>query len=818
VGQQQEAAPARLAQPGPQEVAPVAAGAVERDHQRPLSRALVALRHIEGEAAALCAGRRLLGPPGRLEQTYRDPRRGLGIEAIEVSVEGGLHEVAAERREGAAQGVEGALRLAVAAQRLERAQERALRRRRLEEGGERLLGELGRLAQPFVDLGEPLGRPFGPEGAQRLAQALGGRGQDPSEPGEPGRMQASRRALEPVERGEARAPQPCDGASPGLPRLRHARVIDSPEDLRWRLWMGSARLPLRWEDPGCGSGSQHGSAQHDASARFPLPTRPGSVAGFSVRRPRGRGRSSLAPSPRPLPDDPALARKLALVALRTESAVALGDAEGCVEWVNAAFERITGYRAEEIRGKRFDLLGGLDPGTSTLDFVLTRFQRGESSRLEVPARSKDGSSLWLAVEVQPLGDPPGSQGFIAVATDVTERRRAAEALAESEERYRQLVELSPDPIGVHCGGRWVFLNAVAARLLGAERPEELLGRAVLDSVHPDSRPAVEERIERVLRTGEPVPPALVRVLRVDGSTASVEITGARVTHAGEPAVQLVARDLSSRRRAESERLASVAREEESRRGEALATLARGLARELEGVVGTVLAETDGALAEPWSEEVAGRSLRAIRRAALRGGRVTGQLVAYAGRRDLVREPLDLSRLVLRTCELVEASLASRALLSLDLAGNLPPVLGDALKLREVIASLVRNASEAVAQGGTITVRTSLAEEAPGGSGAGGPRVRLEVIDNGCGMDRETLARAFEPFFSTRGAKRGLGLAAVQGIVAAHGGRARLASRPGAGTTATVELPAASAPAPRRRRSAEHPPPGSAPPAQRGAGS
>ncbi|MEN8185303.1 MAG: PAS domain S-box protein, partial [Myxococcota bacterium] len=174
--------------------------------------------------------------------------------------------------------------------------------------------------------------------------------------------------------------------------------------------------------------------------------------------------------PSELPRDPALLAKLARVASRTESAVAIGDASGCVEWVNPAFERITGYSAAEIQGKRLDLLRGLHPGEPAFDWVLSRFQQGQPARLEIPARSRSGQELWLAIEVQPLGT---DEGFIAIAIDITERKRAERGLAESEERYRQLVELSPNPIGVHCEGRWVFLNPLAARLLGAETPEKL---------------------------------------------------------------------------------------------------------------------------------------------------------------------------------------------------------------------------------------------------------------------------------------------------------------------------------------------------------
>ncbi len=502
------------------------------------------------------------------------------------------------------------------------------------------------------------------------------------------------------------------------------------------------------------------------------------------------------------PQSPAIARRIALVASHTEHAVVIGDAGGCVEWVNPAFTRITGHPPEEVLGKRLDLLDAdSETRADAAAYVRARFEQGEPSRLEIPTRTKSGRPLWLALEVQPLRSESGeSEGFVALAADVTERKQAEQALAESEDRYRQLVELSPLPIAVHCEGRFVFLNPVAAHLLGAESPHELLGQPVMDVVHPDDRKAVAERVRKILGTGTPSVPSEVRILRKDDRVVEVEITGARVSHQGKPAVQLVAQDLATRRRAETQRRLAASRAREAEHAERLATLARGVGHDFNNLLGTILGEVDLALArQPEDGEVA-ESLRAVRRESLRAATLTSQLLAYAGKGTFTQSHLDVSRLVMQSSELLEATVAKRAILSFDVTGNLPRVLGDPVQLRRVLVQLVQNAAEAVdGPAATITVRTSLVEERAAESGENVRCVRLEVVDSGCGMDRETCARVFDPFFTTKFAGRGLGLSASRGIVHAHKGTIWISSRPGRGTTAAVQLPCAPTTAPARRR-------------------
>jgi PAS domain S-box-containing protein len=126
------------------------------------------------------------------------------------------------------------------------------------------------------------------------------------------------------------------------------------------------------------------------------------------------------------------------------------------------------------------------------------------------------------------------------------------ALRESEERYRRLVELSFDAIGIHSGGKIVFVNPTAAKLLGATEPEQILGKSILDLVHMDYRSAVSERVRQVLEEGKPVPPVEEKLIRLDGSPVDVEVLGLPITYQDQPAVQVVFRDITERKKTEAQ--------------------------------------------------------------------------------------------------------------------------------------------------------------------------------------------------------------------------------------------------------------------------
>jgi len=154
------------------------------------------------------------------------------------------------------------------------------------------------------------------------------------------------------------------------------------------------------------------------------------------------------------------------------------------------------------------------------------------------------------VVAAPMLNPDGSLSIIEVLRDVTERRRAEEALTESEERYRFLVELSPEAIFVASEGKHVFTNSAGLKLLGASNPDQILGKPVMDMIHPDYREIVAERIRGAMKTGKAPPVMEEKFIRLDGTVIDVEVRGAPLVYQGKPAMQVFVSDVTERKRAE----------------------------------------------------------------------------------------------------------------------------------------------------------------------------------------------------------------------------------------------------------------------------
>lgn len=188
-------------------------------------------------------------------------------------------------------------------------------------------------------------------------------------------------------------------------------------------------------------------------------------------------------------------------------------------------------------------------------------------------------------------------------------------------------------------------------------------------------------------------------------------------------------------------------------------------------------------------------LRQIERASTRAAELCQQMLAYAGKGRFIVEPVSLSSLVEDTAKLIDLSIARRATLELQLYDNLPPVLADATQMRQIVMNLVINAAEAIPHSygrivvstGMMTVDRAFLDSARVASLPEGEAIYLEVKDNGAGMDRATLDRIFEPFFTTKFTGRGLGLAAVLGIVRAHEGALHVRSQVGQGTVFRLAL-------------------------------
>lgn len=180
-------------------------------------------------------------------------------------------------------------------------------------------------------------------------------------------------------------------------------------------------------------------------------------------------------------------------------------------------------------------------------------REGTVREWEMPLTRRDGEVIWVRDTAHVTRDDNGKALYYeGMVEDVTDRRRAEEALKESEDRYRRLVEGSPMPIAVHCEGVIVYANRATADLVGAASPDEILGRPVMDFVHPDDRAVVAERMRRVIEDSDRVPVLEERFLRLDGAVIEVEVVGIPIEYQGNPASQVMVRDVTAHKRAEEE--------------------------------------------------------------------------------------------------------------------------------------------------------------------------------------------------------------------------------------------------------------------------
>ena len=225
-------------------------------------------------------------------------------------------------------------------------------------------------------------------------------------------------------------------------------------------------------------------------------------------------------------------------------------ADGTLTSLNQAFERITGWSRDEWLGRPFAPL--LHPDDLPLAMELfTRALAGEGPpSYELRVMSKSGQVVYGEFTSAPRVVDGAVVSILGIARDVTERKRTEDALRQTEERSRRLVEISPDGIVVHKQGVIVFANPAAVKLLGATSDEDVVGKSVLQFVHPDSRPGVLTRLQR-LREGSNVPLVEERFVRLDGTAVDVEVAAAPFDQQGESAVQVVIRDITERKRTET---------------------------------------------------------------------------------------------------------------------------------------------------------------------------------------------------------------------------------------------------------------------------
>jgi len=228
--------------------------------------------------------------------------------------------------------------------------------------------------------------------------------------------------------------------------------------------------------------------------------------------------------------------------------IGFSSIDGKVINQNKAMETITGYSVEELT--KINLTNTYVNIEDREALLKELRRRGSLIDYPVQLRRKDGTpyDALLSVRLTTIGDKEFVQ---TICHDITERKRAEEALRESEERYRSLVELSPEAIFVSIDGKHVFVNTAGLKLFGATSPDQIIGKPVMEVIHPDYREIVAKRVREALETWMAPPTMEEKFLRLDGTEIDVEVRAAPLIYEGKPAMQAIVRDVSERKHAET---------------------------------------------------------------------------------------------------------------------------------------------------------------------------------------------------------------------------------------------------------------------------
>jgi PAS domain S-box-containing protein len=490
--------------------------------------------------------------------------------------------------------------------------------------------------------------------------------------------------------------------------------------------------------------------------------------------------------------------------------ISMCDREGRILFANRVG---LGFTMKDVLGaSAFDIVVGRDHAELRRAFD-SAWETGNAVDFEVEIIDGEGRPRWFYNRVGPVREEGRTVNLIVAARDITKRKRAEQATEEQRVLLATILSHAAGGIAVfNAEGNVLFLNEAARRLAGlpdtatalAGRPESWV--TVYDK---DGQliPCEEWHLAKALAGERSIDVELHIVPKSGGGEFDILLSAVPVRDANGRIVGCVATslDLSSLKRAEVERRKLEAQMQHAQKLESLGVLAGGIAHDFNNLLVGILGNADLALLELPPSSPVREYLEDVVRAAQRASELSHQMLAYSGKGRFVVEPIVLNDLIREMAHLLDVSISKKALLRYNYDRNLPAILADATQIRQVIMNLITNASDALGgESGVVAVTTGvlhcdqayfmdtfLNDQLPEGQ-----YVYLEVTDTGCGMDSETRARVFDPFFTTKFTGRGLGLAAVLGIVRGHKGTLKVYSEPGKGSVFKVFFPACAAEAPK----------------------
>ena len=485
-------------------------------------------------------------------------------------------------------------------------------------------------------------------------------------------------------------------------------------------------------------------------------------------------------------------RKLSHAVEQSPVGVVITDAKGRIEYVNRKFTTITGYSAAEVIGKNPRILKSGELSELIYKNMWKTIVSGGTWSGEFHNRKKDGELFWEWADISPLVNDSGKiTHFVGVKEDITERKKVAEALRESELRFRQLAETIEDVFWMTDPtlSKFLYVSPAYERVWGRSR-ESLLANpnGWLEAVHPEDRERITEAVKTALTTEKFS--EQFRILQPDGVLRWVHNKAFVVRDDKENIGRIVgvARDITESRKLEEQL-------RQAQKMEAIGQLAGGVAHDFNNVLSVIqlqigMFKMDNAQS-PLHVAFATELAKTVGRAAT----LTRQLLTVSRQQILHMADLDMNVVVESVLQMLQRILGEHIQVECHYHPEPLLVRADQGMLDQILLNLTVNARDAMPNGGHLTIGTTAVElgateAAQMAQARAGSFVRLCVADSGAGMAPEILSKIFEPFFTTKevGKGTGLGLATVFGIVQQHNGWINVTSEVGRGTTFCIYLP------------------------------
>ncbi len=475
------------------------------------------------------------------------------------------------------------------------------------------------------------------------------------------------------------------------------------------------------------------------------------------------------------------------------------DLKGNYTFLNDAACRMLGYTREEMIGKNYRMIHTPDTIRYLRETYSRMYERHKvESLLSYEAIGKDGTVRVHQANTSIIRDKTGEiVGFRALVRDITENKRAEEALRESEERYRSILETMEEGYAEYdVKGNITFVNDATCRLLGYRR-DDLVGMNYRRFHAPEVATYIKKVFIEMYQTGRPQFLLDYEAIRSDGSIRICEMSAAVLRDASgqTKGFRILVRDVTGRKKSEEEKAKIEQQLLQSQKMESVGRLAGGVAHDFNNMITVILGYAELIRMRIPGDNSLLKDLQEIEKAATRSRDITRQLLAFSRKAIIAPQNVQLNHLIIDVQKTILHLLGEDIDLKFYPGDDLRRIKVDPSQMEHVLINLAVNARDAMLNGGKLTIETrnvNLSEEYcrihPGV--LSGDYVMLGVSDDGVGMDKETLGRIFEPFFTTKetGKGTGLGLAMVYGIVKQNEGFINVYSEPGKGTTFTVYIP------------------------------